>query len=205
MKERKETISIAKANILAVALMVGAAIVGIPYYILVSNLLGYEVNWLGFWDAIKSDNLEWWQPFGVVVSFWLILIVGAVLHELVHGITWAYYSKGGWRSVSFGVIWKMLTPYCHCSEPLKKSQYITGALMPLFVVGILPLLVSPFVESICLCFFGIFYISGAAGDLMVVSRLRKENPSFTILDHPTEPGYLVYEEENSVCSDVGNA
>lgn len=40
---------------------------------------------------------------------------------------------------------------------------------------------------------GIIFIASAAGDIMVVWKLRKENPNNTVLDHPSEAGYLVYE------------
>ena len=43
---------------------------------------------------------------------------------------------------------------------------------------------------------GVIFIAAAAGDIMVVWRLRKENPENMVLDHPTEAGYLVYEEDN---------
>ena len=108
---------------------------------------------------------------------------------------WIRGTLNFYSSSSFGVMWKLLTPYCHCSEPLRVSHYRTGALMPLYVLGLLPLLVSPFVRSMEMCVFGMFFISAAAGDLMIVWRLRKEAPSSTVLDHPTEAGYLVYEQE----------
>ena len=41
----------------------------------------------------------------------------------------------------------------------------------------------------------IIFIAAAAGDIMIVWKLRKENRDNMILDHPSEAGYLVYEEE----------
>ena len=43
--------------------------------------------------------------------------------------------KVNYNSITFGVIWKVLTPYCTCSEPLKKWQYILGDLMPTLILG----------------------------------------------------------------------
>lgn len=196
MKERKETISITKANIWSFGLIAAAALVGTPYYMIVARLMGRPIQWSHFFDFFNSDHPVALPMLGYMISFWLLIIGGAVVHELVHGITWALCSPKGWRSISFGVMWKMLTPYCHCSVPLKRNHYIIGGLMPLFVVGLLPLLVAPFVDSLALFVFGLIYVGGAAGDLMVVFRLCKEDPASTILDHPTEAGYLVYEEEN---------
>jgi len=192
MKERKETISPMQANLLSLVILAVSAVVGGTYFFYVTRLLGFEpLNSL----AGSDEKVSLWTPLLFVLIYFVVLIVGAAVHELVHGITWAHYCKNGWRSISFGVLWKYLMPYCHCSEPLLVSHYRIGALMPLYVVGILPLIVSPFVNSIFLCFFGVLFITGAAGDLMVVWRLRKENPNNTVMDHPKEPGYFVYEEE----------
>ena len=194
MKERKETISIAKANIWAVVVMGVAAVAGGLYYWLVRGGEGFAADFSAGLDIYLN---EWWSPLAMLVVFLLLMLVGTLLHEVVHGLTWAHFAEGGWRTISFGMMWKYLAPYCHCDVSLKVPHYRIGALAPLFVVGILPVLISPFVHSLLLLFFGVFFIAGAAGDLMVVWRLRKEDPANMVLDHPSEAGYLVYEEEGS--------
>lgn len=37
------------------------------------------------------------------------LIIGVILHELIHGITWACLAQGGFKSIKFGILWKVLT------------------------------------------------------------------------------------------------
>lgn len=53
------------------------------------------------------------------------LTEGIVAHEAIHGIFWAAFAKRGFRSIRFGFLWKKLTAYCHCSEPLEVRPYIT--------------------------------------------------------------------------------
>lgn len=192
MRERKETISIVKANYWAVALLFAGAIVSCLYYFIIRGAEGCKVD---VQSGFEIGSAQWYGPLVGVLIFLVIMLGGTVFHELVHGCVWAHYAKQGWKSISFGVMWKYLAPYCHCSEPLLVPHYRRGALAPLFVVGILPVLLSPFFHSLALLFFGIFFISGASGDLMVVWRLRKEDPANKVLDHPSEAGYLVYEEE----------
>lgn len=187
MKERKETINIVTANIVSIG--IGA----------VSALVLYGIFFL-IWDYqdwfYKEKQIAGMDEFGTnYLMFMGALIVGIVVHELIHGITWAMYAKTGFKSISFGVMWKMLTPYCHCSEPLKVSHYSIGALMPLIVLGILPSIAAICLKSLFWLTMGVIFIAAAAGDIMVVWRLRKENPENMVLDHPTEAGYLVYEEE----------
>ena len=187
MRERKETISIPVANMWSIAILFVAAVVACLYYYLIRGE-----------EGCKTDLTSGFgNPVLVMLGIIVVLIVGMVIHEFVHGLVWAHYAEGGWKTISFGVMWKYLAPYCHCDVPLKVPHYRIGALAPLYVVGILPVLVSPFLHSLALLFFGIFFISGAAGDLMVVWKLRKEDPTSMVLDHPSEAGYLVYEEEGS--------
>lgn len=193
MKERKLTISIEKANVFGLILTVGAFLLaGILWYLMWG---GIDINDLFGETTAPEDTKS--EPLWVIVkSFAAIvaLIAGAAIHELVHGMTWAMYAKKGWKSISFGVIWKLLTPYCHCDEPLKVREYIIGVLMPLLIVGIIPMILGLCLQSIFLTFFGALYIGGAAGDIMVVALLRHEPAENKVLDHPSEAGCLIYEE-----------
>ena len=67
-----------------------------------------------------------------LVSLFVMLVV---VHELIHGITWGCYTKDHFKSIDFGIIWAMLTLYCTCKTPLKKSAYIVGSIMPMIVLG----------------------------------------------------------------------
>lgn len=199
MKERKEIISIGAANVWSVVVMALAAVAGLPYFWFMAKALGYDAGTILKHTSFAAANSAnaWWMPLAWCVAFIAVLALGIVVHELIHGITWGRYCKQGRKSITFGVKWKQLMPYCHCSEPLKKRDYLTGVLMPFLVVGILPLLASPLLGCLDMCLLGIIFIASAAGDLMIAWRLRKENPTNTILDHPTEPGYLVYEDDNA--------
>ena len=60
-------------------------------------------------------------------------------------------------NMKFGVIWKMLTPYCHCKEPLKVGQYILGGVMPAVILGIIPCIIAIIIGHFGLLLFGIFF------------------------------------------------
>ena len=173
----KVTIDIGKANLFAVAIMVVSAIVFlVPFFLIwggrkpIGELLGGFENW--------------------VVVF-ALMIVGIVVHELIHGLTWACYAKSGWKSISFGVMWKMLTPYCHCDEPMQIPGYMMGAMMPCIILGGIPAVVALFIGSMSLLAWGIFFISAAAGDIWMTWLLTKENPKSMVLDHPSEAGFYI--------------
>jgi len=179
-KGRKVAIDLVKANIFSLVLMIVAAVVFlVPFFMI--------------WKRTSVYSL-----MGGIPSIFTVLIAmfaGIAVHELIHGLTWAYFAKSGWQSISFGVIWKMLTPYCHCNEPMDKRSYMWGALMPCIVLGILPSIIALFVGSLPLLAFGIFFIAAAAGDIWMAWLLSKEKPSCKVLDHPSEAGFYVFDEK----------
>ena len=180
-KGRKVTIDIVKANIFAVVLLVAAAIVfTVPFFLIwkgtpMERLIGTSWGWSIFFTG---------------------MIVGIVVHELIHGLTWACFAKSGWKSISFGVMWKLLTPYCHCSEPMHIPGYMCGAMMPCIILGIVPSIASLFIGNIILLALGVFFISAAAGDIWMAWLLTKENRHSLVLDHPSEAGFYIIEEED---------
>ena len=179
---RKVTINLVKANVFAMVLMVVVAI---------GLLIPYILIWRDQWQQGEVDRF-----LGTPVTwgvFAIGLFVGIVVHELIHGLTWAYFAKDGWKSISFGVIWKMLTPYCHCNAPMRPRPYIIGALMPLIVLGIIPALIALAIGSLPLLFWGIIFIAAAGGDIWMAWLLTKERADCMVLDHPSEAGFYVFD------------
>ena len=186
MKERKETINIVTANVVSIGILLISAIVLYVIFFMIYD----SRDWF---NEETMDSMV--DNFGTTyLKFMIVLVVGIIVHELIHGLTWGLYAKSKFKSISFGVMWKMLTPYCHCSEPLKVPHYAIGALMPLITLGLIPAVVAICIKSLFWLNMSIIFIAAAAGDIMNVWNLRKEKRNNMILDHPTEAGYLVYEE-----------
>jgi hypothetical protein len=97
---------------------------------------------------------------------------GMILHEFLHGFTWAQFCHGGLRSIRYGIKWYALAPYAHCIEPLPIRGYRLGGRMPGLVLGIVPALFGIIVGNGWALMTGIFFTSGAAGDLMIIWKLR---------------------------------
>ena len=147
-----------KANIFAFVIMAIAAIV-------------FLVPFFWIWKD-KKPMSELLGGFGDWSITLILAIVGIVVHELIHGLTWACYAKSGWKSISFGVWWKMLTPYCHCNEPMRIPCYMISAMMPCIVLGVIPAIVALFIGSLPMLAWGIFFIAAAAGDIWMTWLLR---------------------------------
>lgn len=188
-KKELLTFDLMKANLYAIVAIIPVLILyGVPFFLLWRNSF-IKVALKSF---IDNHNLGIW---GNAISILLVMTIGIIAHELIHGITWARYTKNGFKSITFGVLWKMLTPYCHCSEPLKVKHYITGAIMPAIILGFLPFVYSLFTGNVLWLFFGIFFTMSAVGDLMIVNLVRKEDMNSLVLDHPSEVGCYVFRKE----------
>jgi hypothetical protein len=155
---------------------------GLPYYLL------WGFNLSSF--VMKNHLLSAILPF-------LVLLLGIIVHEFIHGVFFSIFASKGFKSIKFGILWKMLTPYCHCKEPLKIKQYIIALLAPLIILGIVPAIISLFIGNLLLLVFGIFFSGAAAGDLMIYSLIKKENHEDYVLDHPSEAGYYIFRKKIS--------
>lgn len=191
----QKTIDLTKANKFAL-------FVNIPWLVLFA--LPYFLIWRDqFSTSFIKNNLP---DFGGVwalliygLSVPIILIILIVIHELIHGLVFGWYAKGGYKTISFGVLWKYLAPFCHCNEPLLLKHYIIGAIMPGIALGLIPSILALFTGSFALLMIGWFMTLGAVGDLMIIQLLWKEDKTNSyVLDHPSEAGCFIYREIQSI-------
>ncbi|WP_439183170.1 DUF3267 domain-containing protein [Carboxylicivirga taeanensis] len=183
-KKETLTIDIIKANIYGFAILIPIALAfGLPYYFI----------WLTDFDLLNF--IRQIKPMDVAIAtlyFFAAMLIGIVLHELIHGATWAIFAKKGFGSIRFGVIWKLLTPYCHCKEPLKVKHYIAGAISPAILLGVLPAALALIYGSFEWLLFGMFFTVAGCGDFMVIDLLRKEKMNDWVQDHPSEAGCVIF-------------
>jgi len=179
-KKEKLTINLVWANVFGIIILIPIALMyGLPY-------------WWVWKDAISFSSINWLH---LAEKSWiavLCLIAGIVAHELIHGIVWAIYAKNGFQSIKFGVLWKVITPYCLCKEPLTVRRYIVGVIMPAIILGFLPAILAIKIGSLPLLFFAIFFTMASSGDFLVIYALRNERKDTLVEDHSSEAGCYVY-------------
>ncbi len=174
-KAHNGTISIIKANLMVFVTAGPFALLAVLIYLLL------------YGEIINYDNLN-------IASYNITLflfIISIPVHEFLHGFTWHFYCKEKWKSIHFGVMWKYLTPYCHCKEPLKFGGYLLGVLMPFFILGIGGSILGILLQNALLLFFGILNILAAGGDTTIALMLRKFRKAI-IIDHPNECGFVAF-------------
>ncbi len=177
LKERR-VVSLVWANVFSFILLIAAVPVFIvPYYYI----------WHGFplMDIFRPEKILYIPA---------ALILGVILHELIHGATWAMFAENGFNSIKFGFFAKYLTPYCHCKEALKFYPYVIGAVMPAIVLGIIPAVLAMVLGRPALLMFGIIFICSASGDFLVVYAIRKYGKNALIKDDPLAAGCYIYKK-----------
>jgi len=178
------TIDLVKANVFAIVLMLPIVLIfGLPYFLIWG--VGFNSSDIRSLTKVLSPEL-----MGLVLI--LVFTLGIILHELIHGIVWSRYTSNGFKSIRFGVLWKMLTPYCHCKEPLKVKEYIMGALMPAIILGFIPGILAIIIGNFGLLIFGIIFTTAASGDFMIINLLKNEDKDDYVQDHPSEAGCFIY-------------
>jgi len=183
---RKEqlTIDLVKANVFAIVLMIPTLLIfGLPYFLIWG--IGFNSSDIRSLTKVLSPEL-----MGLILI--IVFTFGIILHELIHGIVWSRYTSNGFKSIRFGVLWKMLTPYCHCKEPLKVKEYVIGAAMPAIILGFIPGIIAIIIGNIGLLIFGIIFTTAVGGDFMIIYLLKNEDKDDYVQDHPSEAGCFIY-------------
>jgi hypothetical protein len=182
-KDQKDlSISMGKASLYSLAFVIPATIVQVSLY---QALWGRES--IGLAIRLVSRHL-WW--------YILVFLIGIILHELIHGLTWVHAGRKSFKTISFGINLKALSPYAHCNEALTVRAYRLGALMPGVLLGMIPYLLGLFTGQGGVMLYGLLFTAAAGGDALVLWSLRKAKPEMLVLDHPSRAGCVIAEYSN---------
>jgi hypothetical protein len=161
---------------------------GIAFLMIVPILIVFLLPFLLIWD-FETLKIAY-KVF--LKSILFILVGGIIVHELLHGLTWAVFVKGGFSQLKFGINWRYLAPYAHFKKPLKIKIYLAGALMPLVVMGVIPAVFGIFSGNGFYLLFGIFFTWAASGDILASMRLFRLPMNVLVYDHPDKLGFIIY-------------
>ncbi|MCB2179920.1 DUF3267 domain-containing protein [bacterium] len=171
------TISILQANLYGTFLMLPILVIlGLPYIL----IWGLAPLW---WEL-----LSFLTHVGVLV---LGFVIGILLHEWLHGITWKVIGKLPPGAIKYGVMWKFLTPYAHLTMPVPIKIYRLGGGMPGLALGILPGILGIILGSGWLLWVGVLFSWAAVGDFIMLWLLRDVPADCWVEDHPEQVGCTI--------------
>lgn len=153
---------------------------------------------LAFWIYYHVNGFDLdCLSLGFVVALLVFITCLTILHELIHGITWGLFAKNHFHSIDFGIIWSSFSPYCTCSEPLKKWQYLLGVAMPTLVLGGGVAVVAVMANQLLLFFLAEYMILSGGGDFLIILKsmlYHTDKQESVYCDHPYECGFVVFEK-----------
>jgi len=171
---RDLSISMARANVIVMFITIPVVLLQFAIFILLHGM----------------ENLE---PAWNSVLLIIVVLLGVIFHELIHGISWVIFGHKPFSAIKFGFQWKTFTPYAHLRESVNISAYRVGAFMPGLFLGILPYMLSLILGDGNLFWFSLVHTSAAGGDWLILWLIRKVQAGRQVEDHPTQAGCYVLE------------
>jgi hypothetical protein len=169
------SVSLLKANFLMVYFAFPAVLLPSVIYVLLWGI-----------DGIRRIFTE-----GGLYPLLAAVVIGIVVHEAIHGLTWKIATKKPFSAIHFGFDWKTITPYAHCNESMQARPYRIGAIMPLLILGVIPVVWGIVQGSAAVESFGLFFTFAAGGDMLILWLLRDVASDAMVEDHPTRAGCYV--------------
>jgi putative zincin peptidase len=172
--KRDLSISMVRANVVVMFITIPVVILQFAIFILLHGM----------------ENLEpTWNSVVLIVA----VLLGVVIHELMHGISWVIFGHKPFSAIKFGFQWKTLTPYAHLKEPVEVNAYRLGAFLPGFILGILTYILSLAFGNGNLFWFSLVHTSAAGGDWLILWLIRRVQTGTQVEDHPTRAGCYALE------------
>jgi hypothetical protein len=165
---QSDEINLKKDMRLAILLNIGAFIIFIPMFYLLS----------GFTALVRPDitNFSATITIGKVFSAIGLVVLVLIIHEIIHGLFFWIFSHGR-------PVFALRPLYAYAGAPtwfFPKRQYAITALGPLIIigaVGLVLLLLAPIGWILMTALLVALNTSGAIGDIFVFFRLLKCSPT----------------------------
>src|ERR1041384_1643102 len=172
--KRDLSISMARANVVVLFITIPVVILQFSIFIRLHGMKKLEPTWNS-------------------VILILVILLGVVIHELIHGICWVILGHKPFSAIKFGFQWKTLTPYAHLKEPVDVHAYRLSGFIPGFILGILAYFLSLLLGDGNLLWFSLVHTSAAGGDWLILWLIRNMPAGRQVEDHPTRAGCYVLE------------
>lgn len=153
-------------NILATVIIV---VMAVPMHFLVPITSLFDIS-----KGLKAYTIRF-------VVLFVAMIAYIVLHELVHGITMKIL---GTKKIKYG--FTGLLAYAGSDDYYDKKSYITIALAPIVIWGVVLAIINIFVSSEwfwVVYFIQLLNVSGAAGDMYVTVKFAKLPKDILVRDY----------------------
>jgi len=159
--------------------------------ILMFVILTLATFMLGFRAPLEGD----FNLFTILIVL-LAFLVFIVVHELLHGISFAIFGKVKGKNIKFGIVLKSGLAYCISQVPVKVSASRLSLMMPVYAVC-LPMYIYGLVsQNVIIAIVSLLFFTGSIGDLYYMWKLRKTDKNLYMYEMPPsvkgyDIGYLL--------------
>lgn len=157
-------------------------IIAIVLFFIGGNLL-FDAIWKDR-TSLLEINIPGWVVF-------ILVLAAIVVHELIHGLIFAFYAVNGFKAITFGFSKTMGSPYCHCKDAVKVKYYRRAGIAPLVILGLMPLTFAMITGVNWIKTFGLLLTVGGFGDLIVWIKLFQFDSNLMVRDHPERMGFIL--------------
>jgi hypothetical protein len=135
---------------------------------------------------VMPHHAPWadWHQYALLLS----VIVLLPLHEGIHALGLVWFAKVAWADIQFGVMWRVLMPYCGCKVPISVRAYRRMALLLLGVTGMVTVLALLLFPASWLGLLAGIAISACVGDVWVAVKLARFDGDLFARDCPSAIG-----------------
>ncbi len=189
----KITIGISKVYYYSILSLIPIGVLLIlPYFLVWGNEISKSLVHL--LSRIKSDwskiffYLDFLKDFSLML---LVMIFGALIHELLHGFSWILLARKKINTLKIGITVQDMSPYIHCKVSLPVWVYRIGIVLPGIVLGILPATIGLILGHVRIFAFGLFFTWAATGDFVMLWLIRHLKNSDYVRDHSKRIGCYV--------------
>jgi len=124
------------------------------------------------------------------IAYVVVLVIGVVIHELIHGFFYARYMKNGFKSVKIG--FKFPFAYAESKKVIRTNQFIIGLVMPMVILGAIPSIIATMIGNPFLMLFGYVFIVAGSSDTLILLRTFKDRKNTWFENLPSINKYYVY-------------
>jgi hypothetical protein len=162
------------ANIVGILLTILFCALGVGF----AHLLPYYTAFAG------------WHLVALLVS----MILLTPIHEALHAVGLARFAGVSRRQIRFGMMWRALMPYCHCTVPISVRAYRRMIMLPLIGTGLATVIPLLFFPADWLGLLTGVTVAACVGDVWMFAKMRRFGGALLVKDSPTEIGCDVYLE-----------
>lgn len=136
---------------------------------------------IALFEVIHGEGL----PDISSITFFLSLLLGIGINQLIHYLLFGLFSPKGFGSVSFmrhqGGIFT-----CHCNAPIRMWQYRTACITPIILLGIIPFLYGMINGYFHIMGLGMLMFLAAFDDVYILWQLHSFEKNLFINEHYEE-------------------